>query len=209
MKCFKRMKEVLKSWRLSDYFRQLSTVVIGVLITFWGSDLVSQHARQNEIRSVMQLIAQELQDNQETLQIVSSNIRNDIRMSQILLKENFNLDAIPADTISKYNRLFTSTSTLYVLSDALEVLKNSSLMQHIPNKQLLRELLWTYNRLYELQNTVRSYYGWKDQIIKESVSRLTQEQSLVAVTNMNELQHFMLKQTDFIMFVGSVEGYTN
>ena len=26
---------------------------------------------------------------------------------------------------------------------------------------------------------------------------------------MNELQHFMLKQTDFIMFVGSVEGYTN
>ena len=161
MKYLKRAKDVLKSWRLGDYLRQFSIVAAGVIVTFWGSDLISQHARQKEINSVMQLIIEELQTNQQELQWVKTEIDSDVRMSQLLKKADLQIESIPQDTINKYQAFFSSTSVMSVSADALEVLKSSSLMQHITDKQMLQELLWTYNKLYEIQGGVKSYYSLK------------------------------------------------
>ena len=108
------MGSVLKSWRVGDYFRQLSTVVIGVLITFWGSDLVTQHARQREIRSLMQLIVQELQTNRKELQSIQSEIADDVRMSRLLQQAALNLDAIAPDTLRRYGTFFSSMTSMAV-----------------------------------------------------------------------------------------------
>lgn len=44
-----KIKNVLKSWELGDYFRQFSIVAAGIIVTFWGSDKIAEHSRQKEV----------------------------------------------------------------------------------------------------------------------------------------------------------------
>ena len=52
-----KIKSAIKGWRLGDYFRQFSIVAAGIIVTFWGSDKVTEHSRQKEVRAAMQLVA--------------------------------------------------------------------------------------------------------------------------------------------------------
>lgn len=211
MKCSKRIKDILLSWRIGDYLRQFSIVAAGVIVTFWGSDLISQHATQKEIRSVMLLIVQELQANQAELRQIKADIDGDVRMSLLLREADLNLDRIPVDTVSKYQAFFSSTSDMIVTADALEVLKNSSLMQYIPDKAMLQDLLWVYNKMHEVQNGIRSYYDLKYRIITSSLGKMTQEQAIDYTIRAqgNAHRRFLLQQPDFIFFTAAVEYFTD
>ena len=62
-----KIKSTIKGWRLGDYFRQFSIVAAGIIVTFWGSDKVTEHSRQKEVRAAMQLVAEELEYNRKEL----------------------------------------------------------------------------------------------------------------------------------------------
>lgn len=43
-----KIKSTIKGWRLGDYFRQFSIVAAGIIVTFWGSDRITEYSRQKE-----------------------------------------------------------------------------------------------------------------------------------------------------------------
>ena len=45
-----KVKTTVKGWQVGDYIRQTSIVVIGVLITFAGSELVTQNSEKKDIQ---------------------------------------------------------------------------------------------------------------------------------------------------------------
>ena len=45
-----KIKNVLKSWELGDYFRQFSIVAAGIIVTFWGSDKNWSIIRRNCVK---------------------------------------------------------------------------------------------------------------------------------------------------------------
>ena len=51
-----KVKTIVKGWRLGDFVRQVAVVVIGVVITFMGSDLITQNSERKDIRSTLSLI---------------------------------------------------------------------------------------------------------------------------------------------------------
>ena len=55
-----KVKTTVKDWQVGDYIRQTSIVVIGVLITFVGSELVTQNSEKKDIQATMSLIRDEL-----------------------------------------------------------------------------------------------------------------------------------------------------
>ena len=211
IKCLKSIKETIKSWQLGSYFRQFSIVVAGVIVTFGSNRVATQLAQQKEINAAMQLIAHELQVNQEELRSIKSEINDNVRISLLLREKELNLDLIPADTIQKYQSFFSSTSEMIVTADALEVLKSSSLMQHIADKQMLQELLWTYNKLYEIQSGVKSYYDLKYGIITKSFNKMSKEEAFTYGIKFDgdAHRHFLLQQPDFIFFIASTETFTD
>ena len=46
-----KIKSTIKGWRLGDYFRQFSIVAAGIIVTFWGSDRITEYSRQKEVRA--------------------------------------------------------------------------------------------------------------------------------------------------------------
>lgn len=82
-----KIKTTIKGWKLGDYFRQFSIVAAGIIVTFWGSDRITENARQKEVRATMQLVADELEYNKGELLETEYLLKQDMHMS-LLLKEH-------------------------------------------------------------------------------------------------------------------------
>ena len=63
-----KVKTTVKGWQVGDYIRQTSIVVIGVLITFAGSELVTQNS-EKDIQTTMSLIRDELKSNRRIIRV--------------------------------------------------------------------------------------------------------------------------------------------
>ncbi|MFR0895039.1 MAG: hypothetical protein ACLSGF_09485 [Alistipes onderdonkii] len=94
------------NWTWRDYALQLSVVIIGIVVTFAGSGLISRWASQRQVRTVMQLVVSELEQNREMLRDVYSNLDYD-RRGMLMFMEYDELEDIPADSLAHYSLLLS------------------------------------------------------------------------------------------------------
>ena len=204
---FNRLNHKIKSWRIGDYFRQFSIVAAGIIVTFWGNDRITENARQKEVRATMQLVTEELEYNRQELRNIKHLLDIDRNMSSLLIEHKMDISGIPADTLSKYDKLFNNMSELSYKTDALDVLKGSSLMQYISDKRLLQDVLQTYFELGRRKKDVSDYYAAKtDVIMKLAMSR---NFKFALKTNNNLLNQisFLISNDQFVNFVIMVPGF--
>ena len=169
---FNRLNHTVKSWHIGDYFRQFSIVAAGIIVTFWGSDRITENARQKEVRATMQLVTEELEYNRQELRNIKHLLDIDIHMSLLLREHDMDVSKIPTDTLWKYGKLFNNMDEFSYRTDALDVLKGSSLMQYIPDKRMLQDVLQTYFELGRKQKDVSDYYATKtDALMSAAMSR--------------------------------------
>ena len=99
---------------------------------------------KKEVRATMQLITEELEYNKQELRNIKHLLDIDIHMSLLLKEHDMDVSKIPTDTLWKYGKLFNNMDEFSYRTDALDVLKGSSLMQYIPDKRMLQDVLQTY-----------------------------------------------------------------
>lgn len=159
------MLKRIKNWRIGDYFRQFSIVTAGVVVTFVGSHWVSQYATDKEIESTMRLLAQELENNKTKLNVFIEKHENDRIIAKYFIDNKFDVRKIAIDTLIKYKSFISQLSSFRYSADALDVLKGSSLMQKIENKDLLLSLINTYQGFKNIQESVGEYYDLKQTVL--------------------------------------------
>ncbi|RHL07566.1 MULTISPECIES: hypothetical protein [Bacteroides] len=204
-----KIKSAIKDWRLGDYFRQFSIVAAGIIVTFWGSDKLTEHTRQKEVRAVMQLVAEELEHNREELHDIRRLLNIDIHMSSLLLERKMDISEIPMDTLWKYDKLFNNIAEFFYRTDALDVLKGSSLMQYIPDKRLLQDVLQAYFELERRRKDVSDYYAAKTNVIMGTAMSQKTEDVLRSDRNYRDEVLFLLGHNNFNNFVIMVPGFLN
>ena len=204
-----KIKSAIKDWRLGDYFRQFSIVAAGIIVTFWGSDKLTEHTRQKEVRAVMQLVAEELEHNREELHDIRRLLNIDIHMSSLLLERKMDISEIPMDTLWKYDKLFNNIAEFFYRTDALDVLKGSSLMQYIPDKRLLQDVLQAYFELERRRKDVSDYYAAKTHVIMGTAMSQKTEDVLRSDRNYRDEVLFLLGHNNFNNFVIMVPGFLN
>ena len=206
------VRPFIKKYRVGDYLRQFSIVAGGVIVTFWGSALITQHARQQEVRSTMQLVTKELQYNREALQGIKMLTNQDIHMSLLLIENNLVLSGIPADTLYTYKKFFSNLTNFHYRNDALEVLKGSSLMQYISDKQLLQNILQVYYRLENMQKNINNYYSLKEKTLQDLFFSRKKEdliQTLNKKDNFFDNVSYLMNQPSFLNYVVIVPSFLN
>lgn len=169
----KKILKTVKTWRIGDYIRQFSIVAAGIIVTFVGSSLITEYNQQKEVASVMQLVKSELEQNRQSVERLESCVFKDQQMSRYMIDSDFNVYSIDQDTLRKYVWFVSSLTSLDYTSDALEVLKNSSLMQQVGDKKMLLDLLTTYQTLEQNRAQVTEFYKLKGDILKKIVLSLT------------------------------------
>ena len=181
----------------------------GIIVTFWGSDKLTEHTRQKEVRAVMQLVAEELEHNREELHDIRRLLNIDIHMSSLLLERKMDISEIPMDTLWKYDKLFNNIAEFFYRTDALDVLKGSSLMQYIPDKRLLQDVLQAYFELERRRKDVSDYYAAKTNVIMGTAMSQKTEDVLRSDRNYRDEVLFLLGHNNFNNFVIMVPGFLN
>lgn len=196
-----KIKTTIKGWKLGDYFRQFSIVAAGIIVTFWGSDLISENTRQKEVRATMQLVAEELEYNKQELHRVRSLLDIDIHMSRLLMEHDMNISEISVDTLWKYGKLFNNMDEFSNRNDALDVLKGSSLMQYIPDKRMLQDVLQVYYELGKKKKDVGDYYAVKTDVLMGLALSAGRKDVLGNNRTFKDEVAYLLKHDNFINFV--------
>lgn len=202
-----KIKTTIKGWKLGDYFRQFSIVAAGIIVTFWGSDRITENARQKEVRATMQLVAEELEYNKQELHRVRSLLDIDIHMSRLLMEHDMNISEISVDTLWKYGKLFNNMDEFSNRNDALDVLKGSSLMQYIPDKRMLQDVLQAYYELGKKKKDVGDYYAVKTDVLMGLALSAGRKDVLGNNRTFKDEVAYLLKHDNFINFVIMVPGF--
>lgn len=134
-------------WRLGDYFRQLSIVILGIVITFMAGDAINKYTKSKEIKKSMQLVRDELELNRENVGKIADWIKLNQRVGWMILQADKNLEQIPVDTLQKYINLPFQTEDFLYTDHALELLKTSSLFQQVRDKEHALQLIKAYAEL--------------------------------------------------------------
>ncbi len=200
------IKEKISRWKVGDYIRQLSIVVLGIVITFLGSDIISNYGKQKEIRSAMQLVKAELEENRKSVELAWACYAEDCTSANLIEKYHFSVDALPEDSLCF--GLFNRFNAFTPIADAIGVLKSSGLMQHMSDKQLSLLISRTYDQMNTIGSGLDSYYTLKDKVIGPiGLAMSDQERELMGGNSPGELYRVYVKYQEIRNFVGTVSGY--
>lgn len=147
---------------------QLSVVIIGIMVTFIGSDLIGRWTRAQQVKDMMMLVVEELKTNREQLADICQALRHDRHGMLMFMQYEMNIENIPTDSLEKYMFIIGSWQDFSPQADALEALKISGLSSSIGDKQLLMDVLKCYNELSYFGASINSYNQRK----KEAINHL-------------------------------------
>lgn len=158
------MKKKNNRWKQLDlirYMRELSVVIIGVLITLLITNILSDRARQAEVERALTLVKIELEENLHKIEWAQHKWETEQRVYS-LIRQNINhIEKIPVDTLLQYQKVIGDKHSLAVVTDSYEVLKSSLLMQYIKDKDFLSELSKTYGIIGLVGDKLNNYSNIK------------------------------------------------
>lgn len=162
-----KKRRELTTLKIGDYILQLSVVILGVIVTFGGSTLLSERAKAKEIANTMELIKIELEMNKEDIQEISQYLAAEQKMSRYLLHFENNLSEASEDTLRMQLSFPFRINRFKARTDALEMFKMSSLAQQIQDKKLILQIIKTYTEIKAVEDVVRWYYDLKSKYLEE------------------------------------------
>lgn len=143
-----RSRKGFATWRTRDYFRQLSVVIIGIVVTFWGSSLIERIEMRRQIRQTAQLLHAELTGNLAQLDAMYDFMSEDCRIYKTFVDRHIGrIDRIPSDSVWRFYSVLTHSTTFRYRKNALETLKNSTAVQRIRNRGIVLDLFDCYDKL--------------------------------------------------------------
>lgn len=181
-----RLKEFFKSpnasRRMGDFACNFAAVVLGIVITFIGSDMITSHNKNKEKKQALQLVKSELLLNQEVIkEMMNMEIFNK-NGATFMLQFKDCIDKAPLDSINLYGYFPYQTRDFLPTTDALEMFRGSSLMQSMKNKELVVEIIQAYA---VIKNSHLFYEGFS-RTKSESMDKLTSLKEFRDFTNQNK-----------------------
>lgn len=88
---WKRMTLLFKNRRIGDFVCNFTAVVLGIILTFMGSDWIEKRNTQRDVKSALHLVKAELQTNRETILGGKQRVEREIRAAQFLLRNKDSL----------------------------------------------------------------------------------------------------------------------
>ena len=195
-------------WTWREYLLQLSVVIIGIMVTFIGSGLVSDWSRQRQVKRAMQLIVAELKANREHLDSCCDELILDRQGMLMFERYGKNVDLIPEDSLACYMPLLGSSQEFKLQSDALEFLKLSGAIQSVNDDALLMQILGCYRALEVFSRAVDSYSRRKEDAMDHFLANASPE--FLARFNVLECRdawRAMLADPLCVSFVGMTKNY--
>lgn len=195
--------------KVKRYFREVSVVIVGIVITFIGSGLISDWEKQKEVKTVMGLIRQEINDNIYHLENSISAFQRDSLLLSYLIESDESGKVIPLDSLKQIKSTLTSVQRFWYKKDAFELLKSASLMQHVKDKELLFQVIKSYDLLEVYELSMKEYTNYKYRIMTEPFEILSknEQNKIWKEENIPDFFQFVLNDASTWSFIYNAPGF--
>lgn len=143
--------------RLSDFICNFAAVVLGIIITFWGSDLIEERKKNNEVRDAILILKDEILLNRASIDKMIQKEAIEQKGARYLLQYKDSLEKASPDSLNKYCNFTFQAQSFILLKDAMEMMKTSSLIPSIRNKGLATQIIKTYNAIESAYTTFEGF----------------------------------------------------
>lgn len=151
----------LKWMDIASYLRELSIVIIGILITLSITTAINNYSRQKELTGMLSLVTDELIENQRALEWTKMRWQGEQQLYTMLRENITDVLRIPTDTFRHYAYTVGTIYDFQAKDESFDVLKNSVLKQYIQEKELIYELSAIYRYFNQLNTQLTIYTNQK------------------------------------------------
>ncbi|MCD8093371.1 MAG: hypothetical protein LUF01_11290 [Bacteroides sp.] len=166
-KLIEKVKRISTEYKFGDFFRNFIAVMLGIIITFAGSDWITERNTQKEVKKSLQLVKSELLLNREEMVALRNRVILEQHAANYLFEHKDNPAGMPKDSLLKYFPLPFQWSKFTFTNDAMEMLKASALIQKIQNKELALQIMKVYGTIKAAEASFDKYSNVKDQVQNE------------------------------------------
>lgn len=167
------MKKIIKKKKsfllIGNYLRELSIVVIGVLISFGISNWINNKNSESDLKRHLSSIQLELKENIKELEKNIKNMKISIDYADYL--QSHDKKSINRDTLD----VFTGGSRIYSINsfpfktNAFDMFKTSGVMRLVENKELLLSIWGIYSDINEAKEALNMLMQTKLEEIKKQL----------------------------------------
>lgn len=158
-----KLKTTVAKCKFGDFLRNLIAVVLGIIVTFVGNDIITERNEQSDVKKALQLVKNELISNREHVQSAQDRIKLENRAAIFLLKNRHNIDAVSNDSLNLYSGVPLQLAREYYTNDAMEMLKSSAIFQKIKNENLALQIITAYSEIKSTDESYKTFYAIKKQ----------------------------------------------
>lgn len=158
---WKRITLLFKNRRMGDFVCNFTAVVLGIILTFTGSDWIERRNTQRDVKSALQLVKAELETNRKTMLDGKRIIEREIRAAHFLLKNKDSLSFVSKDSLKYYSNMPFRASFITFTTDALELMKSSALFSQVKDRQLGLSIIQAYASIKSADALYTTYQNLK------------------------------------------------
>lgn len=115
----KKLKELITSptttRRLGDFICNFTAVVLGIIITFIGSDMIQEHNKKKEVTQALQLVKSELLINKEIIEDMKELEIFNKQGARYLLQYKDRINETSSDSLTITTIFFSNQETFFLL----------------------------------------------------------------------------------------------
>jgi hypothetical protein len=171
------------NWTAGDFALQLATVIIGILVTFGGSSLIQKRAERRDTAYILSMVKDELQKNISQLEQCKERLIFEYEAAKAMKPYMNAPELMPRDSLNKYITAIVNTRHFSYMTNSFEVLKSSSQVQSVRNKDLLRDLFSIYEAMNTYRNSILSYIALQEKGIEQVISVMDSDKYDAVMTN--------------------------
>jgi len=153
----------LKKWRIGEYLRELSVIVIGIAITFWGSGLINDINTRKSLKQELIAVESELMENEKEITEVL-RFYSDLYKYRLLLSAG-DIQKADKDSLRKYQYTITNIVSYNYKKDAFDMLKYSGGLKEIKDKNKIMSIMECYMLMEQAKEVHDSYMNSKINLI--------------------------------------------
>ena len=102
-KLIEKAKQISTEYKFGDFFRNFLAVILGIIITFAGSDWITEHNAQKEVKESILLVKSELQTNREDIAYIKELVELEQKGALYLLEYKGRIQEADPDSLQKYD----------------------------------------------------------------------------------------------------------
>ena len=190
-KLIEKIKRSAIKGRLGDFICNFIAVVLGIAITFVGSDMIQEHNKKKEVAQALQLVKSELLINRETIEEMMKIEKINKEGACYLLQYKDKMNEASSDSLNYYGYFPFQSQDFLPVTDAMEMLRASSVMQNIKNKELAVEII----QAYAVIKNAHLFYEGFSKAKETAVEKCVSQQEFRKISNENKSLREILEFT--------------